>query len=75
MAKKRSSTVQDWAKLGHGANQMWLSRLLVAVLLFGTNCGCNHVVLQRRTVNQASTLLDLQYRQVLDNIAMFMCNH
>jgi hypothetical protein len=36
--------------------------------------GCTHLALERRTVNQASTTTDLQYRQVLDNIAMFSCN-
>jgi|GEM_PF-6505279 len=36
--------------------------------------GCTHVALERRTVKQASTLTDLQYRQVLDNLAMFCCN-
>lgn len=36
--------------------------------------GCTHVKLEQRTINQASTLSDLQYRQVLDNLAMFLCN-
>lgn len=36
--------------------------------------GCTHMALERRTVKQASTLTDLQYQQVLDNVAMFACN-
>lgn len=36
--------------------------------------GCTHLALERRTVKQASTLTDLQYQQVLDNLAMFACN-
>lgn len=36
--------------------------------------GCTHVSLQRRTLKQASTLTDLQYQQVLDNLAMFVCD-
>jgi len=37
-------------------------------------CGCTHERLQRRTISQAGTLSDIQYRQVLDNLAMFACN-
>lgn len=43
-----------------------------AVLVLAT--GCTHTALERRTVKQASTLTDLQYQQVLDNLAMFACN-
>lgn len=46
--------------------------LLFGVAILGT--GCTHTALERRTVKQASTLTDLQYRQVLDNVAMFSCN-
>lgn len=46
--------------------------ILVAVSVFCA--GCTHVALERRTVKQASTLTDLQYKQVLDNLAMFACN-
>lgn len=51
-------------------------RLLIIVLgILGFCCGgCTHKALQRRTVAQASTLTDLQYQQVLDNLAMFRCN-
>lgn len=52
-------------------NRIWL---LVLVLVALGNSGCTHTALARRTVNQASTLTDLQYRQVLDNAAMFACN-
>ena len=45
---------------------------LFAVLVFSS--GCTHTALERRTVNQASTMADLQFHQVLDNLAMFACN-
>lgn len=45
---------------------------LVSVLFAGT--GCTHIALERRTVKQASTLADVQYQQVLDNLAAFACN-
>jgi hypothetical protein len=36
--------------------------------------GCANIQLRRSTVNQASTLTDLQYQQVLNNLAMFCAN-
>ena len=45
---------------------------LFAVLVLSS--GCTHTALERRTVNQASTMADLQFHQVLDNLAMFACN-
>src|SRR6516164_10828538 len=47
----------------------WFVLLAVGAL----STGCTHVVLEHRTVNQASTVPDLQYQQVLDNLAMFAC--
>lgn len=47
---------------------------LVLVVLLIAITGCTHIALERRTVKQASTLTDLQYKQVLDNLAMFACN-
>jgi hypothetical protein len=51
-------------------------RAWIALILAGLLCssGCTHLALERRTVNQASTVADLQYQQVLDNLAMFACN-
>lgn len=46
-------------------------RLLIPLLLLS---GCTHLALERRTLSQASTMTDLQYVQVLDNLAMFACN-
>jgi hypothetical protein len=43
---------------------------MIPVLLIAL-CGCTHVQLQRDTVQQGSTLTDIQYHQVLDNLAMF----
>ncbi len=45
-----------------------------AFLLAMGIAGCTHLALERRTVSQASTLSDLQYQQVLDNLAMFAYN-
>ena len=53
---------------------MRLSRtaaLAVAVALVGST-GCTAVRLGQRTMRQASTLPDLQYQQVLDNLARFV---
>jgi hypothetical protein len=43
----------------------------VVCLLF---VGCQHIELRNHTLRQASTLTDLQYQQVLDNLAMFVQN-
>jgi hypothetical protein len=45
-------------------------RTLVLLLLL-TSAGCANNQLRYSTVRQASTLTDLQYQQVLDNLAMF----
>lgn len=47
--------------------------LVVVAVLIGS-AGCTHIALERRTVKQAGTLTDLQYKQVLDNLAMFAGN-
>ncbi len=49
-----------------------LAMVLAAVL--GGSAGCMAVRLGQRTMHQASTLPDLQYQQVLDNLAMFAGN-
>jgi len=54
----------------HGA---YLRPAVCAVVLV-ICCGCTHTRLQRNTISQGSTLTDLQYQQVLDNVAMFACN-
>ncbi|MGP0063189.1 MAG: hypothetical protein ACLQGP_06235 [Isosphaeraceae bacterium] len=57
---------------------MRLSRtaaLTIAVgIALGGSTGCMAVRLGQRTMHQASTLPDLQYQQVLDNLAMFADN-
>lgn len=52
---------------------MRLSRIMLAMALVGL-VGCTSVRLRQRTIHQASTLPDLQYQQVLDNLAMFAEN-
>jgi hypothetical protein len=51
-----------------------MRRLITTLALLHLCAGCTHLALERKTVNQASTLSDLQYQQVLDNLAMFACN-
>src|SRR5690348_14753065 len=48
-------------------------RLGCALVLL-TSCGCTASRLGSRTISQAGTLSDLQYQQVLDNLAMFACS-
>ena len=50
----------------------FLALIGLSVLLLAT--GCSHLKLQRNTIGQGSTLTDIQYQQVLDNLAMFACN-
>ena len=46
----------------------------VAVIPLLALCGCTQVQLQKHTVRQGATLPEVQYQQVLDNLAMFACN-
>jgi hypothetical protein len=46
----------------------------IAVIAVLALCGCTQVQLQRHAVRQGATLPDLQYQQVLDNLAMFGCD-
>lgn len=48
---------------------MWLRLFALGLLI--SAAGCQAVQLRNRVVKQASTLSDIQYQQVLDNLAMF----
>src|SRR5262249_8178768 len=52
---------------------MRLARIIVCV---GLACmtGCTTGRLRQRTINQGSTLPELQYQQVLENLALFAAN-
>ncbi len=52
---------------------MRLARILLAISMMGL-VGCTSVRLRQRTIHQGSTLPDLQYQQVLDNLALFAEN-
>lgn len=52
----------------------WAIAALVVVAMFAVGTGCSHLRLKRNTIGQASTVTDIQYQQVLDNLAMFSCN-
>jgi hypothetical protein len=47
--------------------------LCIAILATAAS-GCTHAQLNRSTLFQASTLADLQFQQVLDNVARFVAN-
>src|SRR5438067_4666392 len=47
---------------------------LAVALVLNSAAGCTSVRLGQRTIRQASTLPDLQYQQVLDNLALFSTN-
>src|SRR5262249_52844465 len=47
----------------------------IATLLAAVACtGCTHHQLSRSMINQASTVMTIEYQMVLDNIAMFTYN-
>ena len=43
----------------------------VGLVFLAFTTGCTHLQLERSTTSQAGTLTDLQYAQVLDNVALF----
>ncbi len=47
---------------------------LICALLVLAPCGCTAARLKQGFTLQASTLSEMQYQQVLDNLAMFSCN-
>ncbi len=49
-------------------------RLLILALVVATAAGCTASRLRQRTINQGSTLPELQYEQVLGNLALFAGN-
>ena len=52
-----------------------MGRVILALLVIvGALPGCTHLQLRHIASRQGSTLTDLQYKQVLDNIAMFTAN-
>lgn len=53
--------------------RMRVARVVLAALLACT-AGCTSARLRQRTINQAGTLPELQYQQVLDNLALFSAN-
>jgi hypothetical protein len=51
---------------------MYKTVILLAAIV--VSAGCTHIQLRRNTVNQMSTVHELQQQQVLDNLAMFVHN-
>ena len=52
-------------------------RFIRVILIVSLACltGCTSGRLRQRTINQGSTIPDLQYQQVLDNLALFVCDN
>src|SRR5580658_9942750 len=48
--------------------------IVLFIVLLSTLSGCTHMALQKDTVRTTNTLTDLQYQQVLDNLARFHDN-
>lgn len=46
---------------------------MIMVLLVTLASGCTHRQLTKSTVRTASTIMEIEYRMVLDNLAMFTC--
>src|SRR5258708_4771977 len=51
-----------------------MRRAMLLIGLLPTLSGCTHVALRNDTVKTTNTLTDLQYQQVLDNVARFQDN-
>jgi len=51
-----------------------MRRALLLIGLLSTLSGCTHIALRNDTVKTTNTLADLQYKQVLDNVARFQHN-
>ena len=51
-----------------------MRRALLLLGLLSTLSGCTHMALQKDTVRTTNTLTDLQFQQVLDNVARFHDN-
>jgi hypothetical protein len=51
-----------------------MRRAVLLIGLLSTVSGCTHVALRDDTVKTTNTLTDLQYQQVLDNLAQFQHN-
>jgi hypothetical protein len=51
-----------------------MHRAVLVIGLLPTLSGCTHLVLQSDTVKSTNTLADLEFQQILDNVARFQCN-
>lgn len=51
-----------------------LCRAVLLIGLLSTVAGCTHTVLRNDTRRTTNTLADLEFQQILDNVARFHCN-
>src|SRR5205807_9819146 len=56
------------------SRRLLMRRSLLWIGLLSTLSGCTHIALRNDTVRTTNTLTDLQFQQVLDNVARFHGN-
>ena len=61
-----------WLPPSRFAQRRRIATMLLAAVL--VTCGCTHLKLARSTLRQGSTLPDLHFQQVVDNLALFAAN-
>jgi hypothetical protein len=69
--------VNGWFRVDSAAGlplSRWRTPLIAAIVLSSLTLGCASRQLQISTTRQAQTVVDLEYRQALDNLAMFHLN-
>src|SRR4051812_16797574 len=49
-------------------------KLTCALAILALLSGCTHLQLSRSTLRQAGTITDLEYKQVISNLAAYHCN-
>ena len=53
---------------------MWCVPYTSLIALVALSSGCTHLQLSRSTLRQAGTITDLEYKQVVSNLAAYHCN-
>jgi hypothetical protein len=71
-----ATKTSEWVEASPNARRTPHSSFLMLFIsvLCALGPGCTHYRLEVNTVKQAQTVVDLEYRQILDNLAMFCLN-